>query len=85
MLARTGQATRRSASPNSSKAAAPTALRAATAHKGVMYCSNSLLTTQVKPQASTTTASSASAWRRESEFLLIFCGAARRVADKPRL
>ena len=50
-----------------------------------MYCSNNLLTTQVKPQASTTTASSASAWRRESEFLLIFCGAARLVADKPRL
>ena len=85
MSARTGQATRRSASPNNSKAAAPTALRAATAHKGVMYCSSSLLTTQVKPQASTTTVSNARACRRESESLLIFCGAMRRVADQPRL
>ena len=65
MSALTGQATRRSARPSASSAAVPTTLRAATAQTGVMYCSSSLLTTQVKPQASTTTTSRDRALRRD--------------------
>lgn len=41
-------------------------LRAAAAQMGVMYCSSSLLTTQVNPQANTTTPRSNRALRRVS-------------------
>ena len=76
----TGRATRRSARPSNSNAAVPAMLRAAAAQIGVMYCNSSLLTIQVKPQASTTTPSSSKAWRRESAVVDMAGGSIREDA-----